>query len=204
MLLDEQGKVQKYLNGPERPDEQPRQDQIIRKRDFWGNKKRVSDETLKRAEEKMWKGLHDSEGNHNTDRKYGQKGIYKKAKVKSKEVLEEAARNVEVGEKGMIILGKVKVNQEMLNDEEIRRGEIREEEKENNKRYLSELGREELQNFIKRETRFDDIIYLQNRPILRDMVLELFTQQYKVFTPSIDDDHYRYDPGHFFYQFILA
>ena len=102
---------------------------------------------------------------------------------------------MEVGEKGMIILGKVKVGQERLNDEEIKREEAREEERENSKRYLSELGREELQSFIKRETRFDDIIYLQNRPILRDMVLELFTQQYKVFTPSIDDDHYRYDPG---------
>ena len=95
----------------------------------------------------------------------------------------------------MIILGKVKVGQERLNDEEIKREEAREEERENSKRYLSELGREELQSFIKRETRFDDIIYLQNRPILRNMVLELFTQQYKVFTPSIDDEHYRYSPG---------
>ena len=34
--------------------------------------------------------------------KYGQKGLYKKVKVNAKEVLEEAARNVEAGEKGMI------------------------------------------------------------------------------------------------------
>ena len=89
MLLDKQGKVQKYLNGP---DDQLQQDQILRKRDLWSDKRRVSDETLKRAEKKMWEGLRDSEYNPNTDKKYGQKGIYKKAKVKSKEMLEDKSR----------------------------------------------------------------------------------------------------------------
>ena len=196
ILLDEQGNVQKYLNEPEESNNQQPQDQAHRKRDFWGTRERVSDETLKRAEKNMWREFHNHDGNHNTDRRYGQKGVYKKAKVKSKDVLEEAARNVQVGEKGMCILGKVKVNQEQLNEEAIRREERKEEERENNKRYLGELDRKELQSFIKRETRFDDISYLEKRPILRGMLLELFTQQYKVFTPAIDDNDYRYDPGH--------
>merc|ERR1712012_1515542 len=103
MLLDRQGNVQKYLN---KPDDQLQQDQIRRKRDLWGNQRRVSDETLHNAEKKMWEGLRDSEKNPNTDMKYGQKGLYKKGLVNAKEVLEEAARNVEAGEKGMMILGK--------------------------------------------------------------------------------------------------
>ena len=117
MLLDRQGKVQKYLN---KPDDQLQQDQIRRKRDLWGNQRRVSDETLRNAEKKMWEGLRNSEQNPNIDKKYGQKGLYKKVKVNAKEVLEEASRNVEAGEKGMMILGKVKVGQETLNDEEIK------------------------------------------------------------------------------------
>merc|ERR1711978_645048 len=48
----------------------------------------------------MWEGLRDSEQNPNIDKKYGQKGLYKKVKVNAKEVLEEASRNVEAGEKG--------------------------------------------------------------------------------------------------------
>merc|ERR1712115_640727 len=127
MLLDRQGNVQKYLN---KPDDQLQQDQIRRKRDLWGNQRRVSNETLHNAEKKMWEGLRDSEQNPNIDMKYGQKGLYKRVKVNAKEVLEEAARNVEAGEKGMMILGKVKVGQETLNDEEIKREEEKEEERE--------------------------------------------------------------------------
>merc|ERR1712004_380304 len=68
MLLDKQGKVQKYLN---KPDDQLQQDQIRRKRDLWGNQRRVSDETLRNAEKKMWEGLRNSEQNPNIDKKYG-------------------------------------------------------------------------------------------------------------------------------------
>ena len=195
ILLDKNGRVEKYLSDNDaRTNKDQGGTKAEEKGAFWRPRgARVSDCDLEEAKRQMWKEFKSPPPD--IDPKYGQKTRSKRYKLNEKLELKKAEEKVKAGDKGLFAHGRIYPGVTELNKEAIRKQEAEEEEAENKKRYLKDISQDELLGFIRKEIGLDENEYLRDYPILKEMVTQLFLQNYAALTPAIDDDKFRYDPG---------
>ena len=195
ILLDKNGRVEKYLSDNDaRTNKDQGGTKAEEKGAFWRPRgARVSDCDLEEAKRQMWKEFNSPPPD--IDPKYGQKTRSKRYKLNEKLELKKAEEKVKAGDKGLFAHGRIYPGVTELNKEAIRKQEAEEEEAENKKRYLKDISQDELLGFIRKEIGLEENEYLRDYPILKEMVTQLFLQNYAALTPAIDDDNFRYDPG---------
>ena len=203
ILLDKEGKVETYLDD----------ENNTKRRSMWYDngpgedfkqmmgRGRLDEGLIKEArdelEDSMNTDMKTRQVRHNeTDIRHGQKTFSKQKKVKVKEVLQEMAKTVKVGDKGTFIKGKIKEGQTNI-DTSYDRLMIEEEEKlEKQKRYLCQLSEGEIKEFLMEETKIQENMYLKERPLMTKMLIEIMFKYYKAFTPAPNHKYLKYDPGH--------
>ena len=202
ILLDKEGKVEEYLSSGKE----------INRKSIWYNpgpgkdfckmvEKGRLDETLySEARRELEDSLNDGEtrieGGCETDRRHGQKTFSKQSKIKVNEVLKDLADKVNVGDSGTFIRGKIKDGKTDIDYSYDRQMIEEEEQLERKKKYLWELEENEIKKFLVDETRLMENEYLKERPLMRNLLLEIMFKYHKAFTPSPNHKYLKYDPGH--------
>ena len=199
-LLAEDGSIQDHV-GDERKD---------KKRKFWSNGVDVSDNPIRwESESRLCVDTRrEVEERHKTDmrqagqtnetslnKRHGLKTFTKQPKLNVKEVLAEKAREVRAGDRGLFIRGEIREGQLQVNTDKDRQLIKEEEERELRKRYLCQLDKEELKQFLEKETKVNEIEYLQDKPIMKQLLVNIMMENYQAFTPSPSHPLYRYEAG---------
>ena len=181
-----------------------------KKRMFWSNGENVSDQPVMWSSDsrlcgdiyRQIKQRHEMDmrqvgvtNETSRDKSVGLKTYTKQPKINVKEILAEKAGQVRVGDNGLFIRGEIREG-ELKADTEKDRQMIEEEERiEREKKYLHQLDKNELKDFLVKETKVDEIEYLKDKPELKRMLINVMIDNYKAFTPAPSHPLYRYEAG---------